>query len=184
MNGLDWLIAGILVLSAVHAAAQGFVFELFSLAGTVLGYLLAAWEYPVAARYLAPYVKNDLVASGAGFLLIFVAVVILAGIAGRIARWATKSVGLRWFDRFLGGVFGFLRGALVVMVLVMAMASFLPSSSELAQSSLGQYFLVAGRAAIYAGPGDLKRKFRDGLKSLDQIRGKSSQAIHRGFGLV
>ncbi len=174
MNGLDWLIAGILVLSAVHAAAQGFVFELFSLAGTVVGYLLAAWEYPVTARYIAPYVKNDLVASGAGFLLIFVAVVILAGIAGRIARWATKSVGLRWFDRFLGGVFGFLRGALVVMVLVMAMASFLPSSSELAKSSLAQYFLVAGRAAIYAGPGDLKHKFRDGLKSLDQIRGNSS----------
>ncbi|HVJ05059.1 MAG TPA: CvpA family protein [Candidatus Saccharimonadales bacterium] len=184
MNGLDWLIAGILVLSAVHAAAQGFVFELFSLAGTVVGYLVAAWEYPVAARYLSPYVKNDLVASGAGFLLIFVSVVILAGIAGRIARWATKSVGLRWFDRFLGGVFGFLRGALVVMVLVMAMASFLPSSSELAKSSLAQYFLVAGRAAIYAGPGDLKHKFRDGLKSMDQIRGNSSEAAHASVDLV
>ena len=91
MNGLDWLIAGILVLSVVHAAAQGFVFELFSLAGTVFGYLLAAWEYPVAASYLEPYVKSDVVAAGAGFLLIFVSVVILAGIAGRIARWATKA---------------------------------------------------------------------------------------------
>ena len=50
MNGLDWLIAGILVLSVVQAAAQGFVFELFSLAGTVFGYLLAAWEYPVGGK--------------------------------------------------------------------------------------------------------------------------------------
>jgi membrane protein required for colicin V production len=176
MNGLDWLIVGLLVLSVTHAAAQGFVFELFSLAGTVLGYLLAAWEFPVAAKYLAPYVKNDLVAAGAGFLLIFVAVVILAGMAGRIARWATRSVGLRWFDRFLGGAFGFLRAALVVMVLVMAMASFLPSSSELATSRLAQYFLVAGRAAIYAGPGDFRKKFRDGLKSLDRVRSNSSDA--------
>jgi membrane protein required for colicin V production len=180
MNVLDWLIAGILVLSAVQAAAQGFVFELFSLAGTVFGYLLAAWEYPVAAKHIAPYVKSDVVAAGAGFLLIFVAVVILSGIAGRIVRWATKSVGLRWFDRLLGGTFGFLRGALVVMVLVMAMASFLPSSEALAKSRLAQYFLVAGRAAIYAGPGELKLKFRDGLKALDRVRGNTSQAGHRG----
>ena len=177
MNGLDWLIVGILVLSAIHAAAQGFVFELFSLAGTVFGYLLAAWEYPAAARYLLPYVKNDVVAGGAGFLLIFVAVVILAGIAGRIARWATTSVGLRWFDRLLGGAFGVLRGALVVMVLVMAMASFLPSSDVLAKSSLAQYFLVAGRAAVYAGPGDLKLRFRDGLKALERTRGKTSETV-------
>lgn len=175
MNGLDWLIAGILVLSAVHAASQGFVFELFSLAGTVFGYLLAAWEYPVAARYLAPYVKNDVVAAGAGFLLIFIMVVVLAGVTGRIARWATRSAGLHWFDRLLGAAFGFLRGALAVMVLVMAITSFLPSSSALAKSSLAQYFLVGGRAAVYAGPGELKQKFRDGLKALDRVRGNTSQ---------
>jgi membrane protein required for colicin V production len=179
MNILDWLIVGILVLSVLHAASQGFVFELFSLVGTVFGYLLAAWEYPVVARYIAPYVKSELIAGGAGFLLIFVAVVILAGIAGRIARSAAISVGLRWFDRLLGGAFGFLRGALAVMVLVMAMASFLPSSRALAESSLGQYFLVAGRAAVYAGPDELKQKFRDGLRALDRLRNSSSQTSRR-----
>jgi membrane protein required for colicin V production len=179
MNGLDWLIAGILVISVLHAAAQGFVFELFSLGGAVLGYLLAAWAYPVVARYLVPYIKSDVVAGGAAFLLIFLAVVILAGIAGRIGRWATTSAGLRSVDRLLGAVFGFVRGALVVMVMVMAMASFLPSSPSLAKSQLAQYFLVAGRAAVYAGPGDLRQKFRDGMKALDQIRTKSSQTLHR-----
>ena len=173
MNSLDWLIAGVLVLSVLHAAAQGVVFELFSLAGTVFGYLLAAWGYRLVAGYLVPYVKNDVVASGAGFLLIFIGVVILAGVAGRIVRWAAHSVGLRAFDRLLGGVFGLLRGMLVIMVLVMAMASFLPSSTMLAKSTLGQYFLVAGRAAVYAGPGDLKQKFRDGLKALQQLRTNS-----------
>jgi membrane protein required for colicin V production len=184
MNGLDWLITGILVISVLHAAAQGFVFELFSLLGTVCGYLLAAWEYPVAARYLAPYVKSEMVASGAGFLLIFVVVVIWAGIAGRIARWAATSVGLQWFDRMLGGAFGLLRGGIVVVVLVMAMASFLPSSSALAGSKLAQYFLVAGRAAVYAGPGELKQKFRDGMKSLDRVRGTPNQARRHGDAIL
>ncbi len=170
MNALDWLIAGILLLSVMHAAAQGFVYELFSLAGAVLGYLVAAWEYPVVARYIAPYVKSDVVAAGAGFLLIFLAVGALAGTAGRIVRSATTSVGLRGIDRLLGALSGVISGALVVTVLVMAMASFLPSSQELAKSRLAQYFLVAGRAAVYAGPGELRQKFRNGLKSLEQIR--------------
>jgi membrane protein required for colicin V production len=168
MNGLDWFIAAILLFSVLHAAAQGFVFELFSLAGTIFGYLLAAWEYPVAARYLAPYVKTDLVASAAGFLIIFVGVVIFAGVAGRIARWAATSAGLRWFDRLLGAAFGFLRGSLVVVVLVMALATFLPSSHVIVESRFAQYFLVAGRAVIFAGPGDFKQKFHDGVRALDR----------------
>jgi len=170
MNALDWLIAGILLLSVIHATAQGFVYELFSLTGAVLGYLVAAWEYPVPARYIAPYVKSDVVAAGAGFLLIFLAVAALAGAAGRIVRSVTTSVGLRWMDRLLGAVMGLISGALVVTVLVMAMASFLPSSQGLAKSRLAQYFLVAGRAVVYAGPGDLRQKFRNGLKALEQIR--------------
>ncbi len=91
-------------------------------------------------------------------------------------------MGLRWFDRLLGGAFGFLRGAIVVMVLVMAMASFLPSSRALAKSSLAQYFLVAGRAAVYAGPGELKQKFRDGLKALEQIREQQHRPSHTPDG--
>jgi membrane protein required for colicin V production len=170
MNGLDWLILAILLFSVLHAAAQGFVFELFSLAGIVVGYLLAAWEYPVAAHYLAPYVKTGLVASGAGFLIIFIGVVLFAGVAGRIARWAATSAGLRWFDRVLGAAFGLLRGGLIVVVLVMALASFLPASRALADSTLGPYFLVAGRAAIYAGPGDFKKRFHEGLRALERNR--------------
>lgn len=177
MNGLDWFIAAILLFSVLHAAAQGFVFELFALAGTVCGYLLAAWEYPVAARYLLPYVKTDLVASAAGFLIIFAGIVIFAGVAGRIARWAASTAGLRWFDRLLGAAFGFLRGSLVVVVLVMALASFLPSSRVLTESRLAQYFLVGGRAMIYAGPDELKQKFHEGLRALDRFHGPA-QAVH------
>jgi len=153
MNGLDWLIAGVLVLSVIHAAAQGFVFELFALAGTVLGYLLAAWGYPVAAGYLAPYVKSEVVASGAGFLVIFLAVVILAGAAGRIVRWAAHSVGLSWFDRLLGGAFGFLRGTLVVMVLVMAMASFFSLLQRTGKIHVGAVFPGCGTGGSLRRPG-------------------------------
>ena len=170
MNGLDWLIIGILVLSVLLAAAHGFFFELFSFVGAILGYLLAAWEYKTVAAWYLPYVKNEWAANGAGFLTIFLSVVISAGIIARLARWAVQEVGLRWVDRLLGAAFGLLRGALVVMVLVMVLASFGPGSKALAESQLGSYFLVLGRAAMWAGPSELRQQFRSGLKAINEMR--------------
>lgn len=175
MNGLDWLIIAVVAVSVILAAAQGFFFELFSLAGTVAGYLLAAWQYQRAAAWFLPYVKSEWIAQSTAFLVIFLAVVIFAGIVGRITRWAVQGVGLRWFDRFLGAAFGLVRGALIVMVIVMALASFGPGSRALASSTLGPYFLVLGRAAVWASPYELREKFRDGLEGLRELQTGSHQ---------
>lgn len=166
MTGLDWLILVILLFSVLLAAAHGFLLEIFSLVGTVLGYLLAAWQYSRLAPHYLPYVKNQWAADAAAFLTIFIAVVLLAGIAGRIARWMMHEVGLRWFDRVLGGVFGVLKGALIVTVLVMAMAAFGPGSKMLADSRFGSYFLVVGRGAVWVAPYELRERFRQGLNAL------------------
>jgi len=45
MNAVDWIILAVILLSVFLAAMQGFFFEIFSLAGTIIGYLLAAWGY-------------------------------------------------------------------------------------------------------------------------------------------
>ena len=170
MTELDWIIVAILFLSVLLATAQGFVFELFALAGSVLGYLLAAWNYKRFGVWLLPYAKNEWIAQGVAFLLIFIGIVFLAGAAGRLARWAAHGIGLRWFDRFLGAAFGVLRGALIVMVLVMTLAAFVPGSHMLADSRLGSYFLVMGRGATWVAPAELRARFRDGLRALSDIR--------------
>jgi membrane protein required for colicin V production len=94
------------------------------------------------------------------------AVMILAGIAGRIARWIMKEVGLSFFDRILGGLLGLLRGCLVVAVVLVSMAAFTPTSRALAGSSLAPYFLVVGRAAIWVAPAELRGRFYQGLDLL------------------
>ena len=81
-----------------------------------------------------------------------------------------KEVGLRWFDRVLGALFGALRGALIVMVLVMSLASFGPGSKALASSQFGWYFLVLGRAAVVAAPAELRDQFRRGISAAKEIR--------------
>ncbi|HET9184306.1 MAG TPA: CvpA family protein [Candidatus Angelobacter sp.] len=176
MNGLDWLILLIMLCSALLAAAQGFFFEVISLAGVVIGYLLAAWGYRRLAPWFLDYVKSTPVADLAGFLTIFLSVVIFAGVVARIARWMIHEAGLRWMDRALGAAFGFLRGMLIVTAALLAVTAFAPESHELAGSQLAPYFQVAGRGAIWLAPSEIRQKFRQGL---EKLRGKAEPAVKK-----
>src|ERR1700739_3806745 len=144
MGVADWIILVFLVFSTTAAAFQGFFREAFRLAGLVLGYLLAAWLYHGPAEWLSRYVKLAWVCEIAGFLILFFAVLLLAGVAGRVARWVMKEAGLTTLDRILGGVLGLLKGSLVVAVVLTAMAAFAPAAKWLAGSELAPYFLVGG----------------------------------------
>jgi membrane protein required for colicin V production len=166
---LDWVILLIILLSVFQAIAQGFFYEFFSLAGVIAGYLLAAWEYPRAAAWYAPHVNSQWAADIAGFFTIFVVVLLLAGVLGRIVRWAVHGVGLRWFDRMLGGAFGFLRGVVLCTVIVLALASFAPQWGWLQQSRIAPFMLVSGRALIWAAPAELRERFRVGWELLRTV---------------
>jgi membrane protein required for colicin V production len=175
MNGLDWAIVVVLLLSVLLAAAQGFLHEVISLAGVVVGYLLAAWEYWRLASRIAPYVKSEAVAESAAFVAIFFAVVIAAGIIGRIARWLAREAGLGWADRLLGAAFGLVRGGAMVAVLVLALAAFAPRSQMLSRSALGGYFLVAARGMSWLAPATLRQKLRQGAAAMRQAGPQSNQ---------
>jgi membrane protein required for colicin V production len=165
MSAADWVIIVALILSVAVAISQGFFLEIFSLAGVVIGFLLASWEYPLVSAHLG-FINPPWAADIAGFWIIFMVVMILAGAIGRIASWGMKQAGLRWFDRALGGVFGLLRGALVVAITLMAVAAFAPQTQWLQKSSLAPYFLVAGRAASWLTPPQVRNRVRDGVELL------------------
>jgi membrane protein required for colicin V production len=171
MSIADWIILGFLVFSVIGAAMEGFFFEAFKLAGLAVGYLLAAWQYQRLADWFAPHLKSPWLGEIAGFLIIFFAVLLVAGIAGRIARWAMKKAGLSSLDRVLGAVLGLLRGILVVAIVLTAVAAFAPAAKWLDGSELAPYFLVGGRASIWLAPPELRHRFYQGLDYMRQAHG-------------
>ena len=175
MSIADWIILGFLVLSVTGAASEGFFHEAFKLAGLVLGYLLAAWEYQRVAGWFAPHMKSPWLGEIAGFLIVFFAVLMVAGFAGRIARWVMKKAGLSTLDRVLGAVLGLLKGVLVVAVVLTAMAAFAPAAKWLAGSQLAPYFLVGGRAAVWLAPSELRNRFYQGLDYMRQAHSPTDQ---------
>ncbi len=165
---LDWVLLLVIVLSVLQASAQGFFHEFFSLAGVVVGYLVAAWEYPRVAAWYRGYVNSQWVADIAGFFTIFFIVVLLAGILGTIVRWAVRGVGLRWFDRLLGSVFGLVRGVIFSAVIVLALAAFAPQWG-LQQSRIAPFLLVTSRALVWVAPASLRQRFWDGWELLRAV---------------
>ena len=166
MNIADWSILVVILVSVAVAASEGFFHQAFGLAGLVVGYLLAAWRYHRLAEWFLPNLKSPWLGEIAAFVLIFLAVLVVAGIAGRITRWAMKEAGLSIFDRILGGLLGVVKGSLFVAVILMGMTAFTPTSSWLEGSEFAPYFLVVGRAAIWVAPSQLRGKFYQGLDML------------------
>jgi len=109
VNVADWIILLVLVISVVQAASSGFFQEAFGIAGLVFGYLIAAWQYRHLAGHFAAYISSPWLGEIVAFLAIFLGVMLLAGILGKIVRWMVKEAGLNVVDRFLGGVLGFAR---------------------------------------------------------------------------
>jgi len=168
MGVADWIILAFIAFSVITAAVEGFFHEAFVLAGLVVGYLMAAWQYRRLADWFAPHLKSLWLGEIAGFLLVFFVVLIAASSIGRLARWTIKEVGLKSIDRALGTVLGLVRGCLVVAVVLVAMATFAPAARWLGGSQLAPYFLVVGRAAIWVAPSELRHRFYEGLDYLRQ----------------
>ena len=168
MTLADWIICALVLVNVVTAAMQGFFSEALTMAGLVVGYIVAAWQYRSLAEWFERFMKNEWLAEILGFLIIFFAIVLVFGLAARIARWVMKESGLSGFDRFLGAILGFLKGGLMVAVILMGMTAFEPTSKFLQNSQLAPYFLVMGQAAIWLAPTELRARFYQGLDLLHQ----------------
>lgn len=178
MNPLDWLLAILLTYSVVRAVVRGFFQEAFALGGLILGFLFACWFYRPLAVDLKGLINSPQIAQLAAFLLILAGTMIVASLIGKLLRHTASAIGLGFADRLLGALFGLLRGALLGVALLLAVAAFLPSAPWVENSLLAPYFLRAAHAVSFVMPSDLKLRLLDGLH---HIKHTTPDWIKQGF---
>jgi membrane protein required for colicin V production len=166
----DWIIVIVLAISVLTAFREGFFVSLFSLGGLILGLMLASWHYLRLMPFVGRFVHSKSAAEAVSFLLIALVVMVACGIVGRLLRMLFHTIGLGWADRVLGAAFGFLRGAVLVTIAVMALAAFLPHLSWLDESRLARYFLSAAHQTAVVTPSDLADRIRTGVKTLQEAQ--------------
>lgn len=163
-NGLDWVLAAIVLLSATAAIVKGFVRELISLAAVVIGLVVAALGYQRAALWFEDLTRSHSVALGLGFLVLFVGTLLVGALVSILARKLIQEAGLQWFDRFLGGVFGLVRGVVIDCILLMVLVAFAIKPEAVQKSTLAPYVSAGSRLIVLGMPTDLKAEFKTGFE--------------------
>ncbi|MCG6941116.1 MAG: CvpA family protein [Thiohalocapsa sp.] len=161
MIWVDFIIIGIIVLSAIIGLARGLVREVLAL-GVWIAALLAAWFfYRPLADQLTPWLSTPSLRMGAAVVMIVVGVLIVGAIIGWVLSVLVDKTGLTGTDRLLGMVFGAGRGAVVVALLVF-LASLTPVVQDAwwSESTLLPKFQLLADAMLDLIPPEVTQKIK------------------------
>ena len=166
LSTFDWVLVGLVVISAALAFRSGMIKVVFSFVGVAAGTVLAGWYSLDGAMWLHGWIGNMMAARMIAFVGILFLVTLLCSVAAQLVRRTVKAVGLGIFDRLLGGLFGAARGGLLGVALVLAIAAFVPRSPWLKNSQLVPYFLTGAHAVSFLMPRQVKQQVDLGTASL------------------
>ena len=164
---LDILALAIVAVSFVTALIKGLIRELIALAAAVAGFLLAVYYFadvaPLVKRIGAGAILSELLA----FVGIFLACIIAGSLLSSVLNRFVSALNMKWFDRLLGGLFGLIRGWLIVAGIFLALTVF-PVRRDLVSGTLtGEYFLfVTQKLVEYVSPESFRARFQ---KEYDRI---------------
>ncbi|TSE27148.1 CvpA family protein [Tepidimonas aquatica] len=148
MAAIDVVLLVVLAASVLIGAWRGLVYEAIALLGWGAAFVLAQrWGLQVAQQ-LPMHDWGEPLRYAAGFALVFVGVVLAAGLLAWLAQRGAAALGLRPVDRLLGAAFGALR-AVVLLLAVALLVHQTPLAYAAAwQASVGARWLAAALAAL------------------------------------
>ena len=120
MTWFDYALIAVVGLSALIGIWRGLVREVFALAGWVAAIVVALAFAGEVARLIPPGFAAPPVRTVIAFTVLFIVILVVVSIAGLLFTKAVRAVGLGLANRTLGGVFGFARGALILLVIALA----------------------------------------------------------------
>lgn len=147
LGSVDLALLAVLLVSTAVGMWRGLVFELMSLMGWLVAYVVAQAASPwVAERLpagLGGAADNPALRLGLAFALAFLGTLMGWSLLARLVRLLVHATPLTVIDRLLGAVFGMARGGVLLLVLA-TLVSFTPAARASAwQDSKGAAWLAA-----------------------------------------
>lgn len=148
MAPVDVVLLVVVAASVLMGAWRGLLYEAIALLGWVAAFVGAQRWGLQAAQQLPLQGWGEPLRYAAGFALVFVGVVLAAGLLAWLAQRGAAALGLRPVDRLLGAAFGALR-AVVLLLAVALLAHQTPLvHSDAWQAAVGTRWLQAGLGAL------------------------------------
>lgn len=119
MNTFDLFILIPIALGLIFGLFKGFVKEVVSLLAVVLAIFVAEMFSSAIAPLLGDFLNlSEKMAKTVSYILIFILTIVAALFISRLTDKLLSSISLGWLNSLLGGVFGALKIAIVVSVLM------------------------------------------------------------------
>ncbi|MEW6119458.1 MAG: CvpA family protein [Pseudomonadota bacterium] len=161
MNGLDLIVVLVLVLTVVRGLMRGLIDTLFSLAAWVLAFLAGKWGALLVSPLLPVGTDNPGVRYFAGFVVVFLAVLVGMLLLGHALAALVKAAGLGPADTVLGGVLGLVKGMVILLGLTLAAGlTSLPRTDFWQQAALSGNLQSLARAVLPLVPADVAKYVR------------------------
>lgn len=119
MEIIDIILGIILLYGLIKGISKGFFAEIAALAALLVGIYCAMHFSFYTKDFLTKIIDwNPKYISLAAFAITFIAVVIVISIIGKMLTKLASVIALGWLNHFLGGVFGLLKVAVILSVLI------------------------------------------------------------------
>ena len=141
MLWIDYVIIGIIALSAIISIVRGFVKEVLSLVAWILAFWVALTFSPQFSVLLSDYISTPSISLFTAFSGLFIVTLILSALVNNLIAAIVVKTWLSGTDRMLGVLFGLLRGvAIVTLLVLLAAATPMPNDAWWQNAVLIEHF--------------------------------------------
>ena len=136
LNFADWFILVVLVASGIISFTRGFTKEFLSLLLWLAAFIAAISLEYLATPKINEFIDNEEISKIISYVVVFVVFIFVGGIIIKFISKLIKWSGASGFDRFLGVLFGLLRGSIVLFVIFLLLPSNLKSTDLIVNSKI------------------------------------------------
>ncbi|MEN3335019.1 MAG: rane protein required for colicin production [Blastocatellia bacterium] len=172
MTVLDYFVAIVVVVSVIFGASRGIIKGIISVTSALVGLMIAAQVYQLAAHLFVPFTASARAANLLGFVSVFLLVLVAGSLLARWLRGGIKRARLDWLDHLLGAAFGLLRGWLVCSVIYLALTAFPVKLEAVERATFAPLLLEGTRVIAYLTSTDVRQRFFDGYATIQGLWGQ------------
>ena len=136
LNFADWFILVVLVASGLISFSRGFTKEFLSLFLWVAAFIAAISLEYLATPKIDEYIGNPEISKILSYVVVFIIFIFIGGILVKFISKIIKWSGASGFDRFLGVLFGLIRGLIVLFVIFLLLPSSLKTTDLINNSKI------------------------------------------------
>jgi len=136
LNPADWFILVVLIASGIISFTRGFTKEFLSLFLWIAAFIAAISLEFLATPKINEFIGNEEISKIVSYIFVFIIFIFVGGIVIKFISKLIKWSGASGFDRFLGVLFGLIRGLIVLFVIFLLLPSSLKTTDLISNSKI------------------------------------------------